>query len=41
MDGENISGEEIATVVAVGAIVIEHWLTVSGNALVWSGVWRC
>ena len=37
MDGENIPNEEIAAAVAVGASVIEHWSTVSGIAVVWSG----
>ena len=37
MDGENITDEEIAAAVAVGASVIEHWSTVSGIiAVVWS-----
>ena len=37
VDGENIPGEEIAAAaVAVEASVIEHWLTISGIALVWS-----
>ena len=37
MDGENIPDEEIAAAVAVGASVIEHWFTVFGSAVVWSG----
>ena len=41
MDGEHIPDEEIAAAVAVGASVIEHWSTVSGIAVVWSGRWCC
>ena len=37
INGENIPDEEIAAAVAVGASVIEHWSTVSGIAVVWSG----
>ena len=37
MDDENIPHEEIAAAVAVGASVIEHWSTVSGIDVVWSG----
>ena len=37
MDGENISEEEIAGAVAVGASVIEHWSTIFSIAVVWSG----
>ena len=37
MNGENILDEEISAAVAVGASVIEHWSTVSGIAVVWSG----
>ena len=37
VDGENIPDEDIAVAVAVGASVIEHWSTVSGIAVFWSG----
>ena len=37
MDGENIPDEGIAAAGAVEASVIEHWSTVSGIAVVWSG----
>ena len=37
MDVENIPDEEIAAAVAVGASGIEHWSTLSGIAVVWSG----
>ena len=36
MDGENILDEEVSAAVAVGAVVIENWFTVSGIAVVWS-----
>ena len=37
MDGENIPDEEISAAVTFGASVIEHWPTVSGIAVIWSG----
>ena len=37
VDAENIPDADIAVAVAVGASVIEHWSTVSGIAVFWSG----